>query len=208
MDSMMAEYTFFSSSCGRLNFLSWWRKYSLCLAFYTMESMWLSHFRSWEMVMPRNLNDSTTVTVLFMMGSGEKKGGFPWSSRSSLSWVRVLQLSHSLQEVAILPSSRTHYPDSIHFSLIIKPSAVPYDHRLHVLLTHHFACLFPHLPDCLFPHLSSLCLLSGVGTSHNISLKSAWNPALLAPWIFPVYVYRDFGFPFRGGLICVYFLLY
>ncbi len=96
------------------------------------------------------------------------------------------------------PSSRTHYLDSIHLSLIIKPSAEPYDHRLHVLLTHHFARLFTHLPDCLFPHLSSLCLLSGVGTSHNISLKSAWNPALLAPWIFPVYVYRAFGFPLRG----------
>ncbi len=106
------------------------------------------------------------------------------------------------------PSSRTHYLDSIHLSLIIKPSAEPYDHRLHVLLTHHFAHLFTHLPDCLFPHLSSLCLLSGVGTSHNISLKSAWNPALLAPWIFPVYVYRAFGFPLRGGLICIYFLLY
>ncbi len=126
----------------------------------------------------------------------------------SLSWVRVLQLSHSLQEVAILLSSWTHYLDSIHLSLIIKPSAEPYDHRLHVLLTHHFARLFTHLPDCLFPHLSSLCLLSGVGTSHNISLKSAWNPALLAPWIFPVYVCRAFGFPLRGGLICVYFLLY
>ncbi len=105
------------------------------------------------------------------------------------------------------PSSRTHYLDSIHLSLIIKPSAEPYDHR-HVLLTHHFARLFTHLPDCLFPHLSSLCLLSGVGTSYNISLKPAWNPALLAPWIFPVYAYRDFGFPLQGGLICVYFLLY
>ncbi len=49
---------------------------------------------------------------------------------------------------------------------------------------------------------------SGVGMSHNISLKSAWNPVLLAPWIFPAYVYRDFGFPLWGGLICVYFLLY
>ncbi len=132
----------------------------------------------------------------------------PFLRRGVLSWVRVLQLSHSLQEVAILLSSRTHYLDSIHLSLIIKPSAEPYDHRLHVLLTHHFAHLFTHLPDCLFPHLSSLCLLSGVGTSHNISLKSAWNPALLAPWIFPVYVCRAFGFPLRGGLICVYFLLY
>ncbi len=41
-------------------------KYSLCWAFFTMDSMWLSRFRSWEIV-PRNLNDSTAVTVLFVM---------------------------------------------------------------------------------------------------------------------------------------------
>ncbi len=46
---------------------SWRKKYKFCLAFFTMESMWMSHFRSWEMVVPRNLNDSTAVTVLFMM---------------------------------------------------------------------------------------------------------------------------------------------
>ncbi len=40
-DSMMAELNCFSSSCGRLNFLSWRRKYNLCWAFLTMESMWL-----------------------------------------------------------------------------------------------------------------------------------------------------------------------
>ncbi len=38
-DSIMAEYNFFSSSCGRLNFLSWRRKYSLFWAFFTMESI-------------------------------------------------------------------------------------------------------------------------------------------------------------------------
>ncbi len=43
---------------------------------FTMESMWVSHFRSWEMVVPRNLNDSTAVTVLFMMVSGGSAGGF------------------------------------------------------------------------------------------------------------------------------------
>ncbi len=47
----MVELNCISSSCGRLNFLSWRRKYSLCWFFFTMESMWLSHFRSWEMVM-------------------------------------------------------------------------------------------------------------------------------------------------------------
>ncbi len=42
------------------------------------DSMWLSHFRSWrrEIVVPRNLNDSTAVTVLFMMASGGEQGGF------------------------------------------------------------------------------------------------------------------------------------
>ncbi len=33
-DSMMAEYNCFSSSCGRLNFLSWRRKYNFCWAFF------------------------------------------------------------------------------------------------------------------------------------------------------------------------------
>ncbi len=75
-DSMMAEQNCISSSCGRLNFLSWRRKYNLCWAFFTMDSMWLSHFRSWEIVVPRNLNDSTAVTLLFMMVSGGRAGGF------------------------------------------------------------------------------------------------------------------------------------
>ncbi len=70
-DSMMAEKNCINSSCGGLNFFSWQRKYNLCWAFFIiMESMWLSHFRSWEMVVPRNLNDSIAVTVLFMMVSG------------------------------------------------------------------------------------------------------------------------------------------
>ncbi len=38
--------------------------------------MWLSHFRSWEMVVPRNLNDSTAFTELFMIVSGGRAGGF------------------------------------------------------------------------------------------------------------------------------------
>ncbi len=45
-------------------------------AFFTMESMWVSHFRSWEMVVPRNLNDSTAFTELFMIVSGGRAGGF------------------------------------------------------------------------------------------------------------------------------------
>ncbi len=36
----------------------------------------MSHFRSFEMVVPKNLNDSTAVTVLFMMVSGGSAGGF------------------------------------------------------------------------------------------------------------------------------------
>ncbi len=74
-DSMLAEKNCFSSSCGRLNFLSWRRKYSLCWAFFTMDSMWLSHFRSWEIVVPRNLNDFIAVTLLFMMVTGGRARG-------------------------------------------------------------------------------------------------------------------------------------
>ncbi len=74
-DSMLAEKNCFSSSCGRWNFLSWRRKYSLCWA-----SMWLSHFRSWEIVVPRNLNDFIAVTLLFMMVTGGRArgGGGGW----------------------------------------------------------------------------------------------------------------------------------
>ncbi len=57
-------------------FQFWRRKNNLCWAFFMMESMWVSHFRSWEMVVPRNLNDSTAVTVLFMMVSRGSAGGF------------------------------------------------------------------------------------------------------------------------------------
>ncbi len=86
-DSMMAVYKCISSSCGRLNFLRWRRKYNLCWAVFTMESMWVSHFRSCEMVLPRNMNVSTVITVLFMMVSGRSDGGFCWSPRSSpLFW--------------------------------------------------------------------------------------------------------------------------
>ncbi len=44
-DSTMAEQNWFSRSCGRLNFLIWRSKYNLCWAFFSMESMWVSHFR-------------------------------------------------------------------------------------------------------------------------------------------------------------------
>ncbi len=61
--------TVFSSSCGKLNFLSCQRKNNFCWAFFTMDSMWLSRFRSWEIVVPRNLNDSTAVTGRFSICS-------------------------------------------------------------------------------------------------------------------------------------------
>ncbi len=101
MESMMAEWNFFSSSCGRLNFLSRWRKYSLCWAFFTMESMWLSHFWSWEMVAPRNLNDSTVVTVLFMMVSGARAGRFLLKWRGIISIINAVWSISRLRTRAI-----------------------------------------------------------------------------------------------------------
>ncbi len=50
---------------------------------FTMESMWVSPFRSGEMVVPRNRNDSTAFTELFMIVRGGELGGFSWSPRSS-----------------------------------------------------------------------------------------------------------------------------
>ncbi len=62
----------------------WRRTYSLCWAFFTIDSMWLSHFRSWEIVVPSNLNDSTAVAVLFMMVSGGRAGGFSCLLKSTI----------------------------------------------------------------------------------------------------------------------------
>ncbi len=36
-DSMMADSNCFSSTCGRLNFLSWQRRYNLCWAFFFLQ---------------------------------------------------------------------------------------------------------------------------------------------------------------------------
>ncbi len=68
--------------------------------------MWLSHFRSWEMMDPRNLNDSIAVTVLFMMVSvgrtaGGGGGGTPEVHDHLHSFERV-----QLQVVKTAPYSR------------------------------------------------------------------------------------------------------
>ncbi len=55
--------------------VSWWMKDSLLLGFCFLQLMWVSQFRSWEMMDPRNLYVSTAVTVLSMMLSGESAGG-------------------------------------------------------------------------------------------------------------------------------------
>ncbi len=113
--SMMAEYNFFNSSCGRLNFISCRRKYSL---FYNGAFM-IVHFRSWEMVLPWNLNDSTAVTVLFMMVSGWRAGGFLLKSTivstvlSMLSsrLLRLHQTASSLTSCLLADSSSSWMAD-------------------------------------------------------------------------------------------------
>ena len=55
-------------------FLSWSRKYILCWAFLMTVLMLDSHFRSWEIVDPRNLEDSTADTVLLSMVRGSSDG--------------------------------------------------------------------------------------------------------------------------------------
>ncbi len=99
---------FFSSFCGRLNFLSWRRKYNLSWAIFTMESMWLSHFRSWEMVVPRNLNNSTAVTVLFMMVYGGEQGGFSYDHLHCFEHVQlqVVKTAPDSQLLNLLSVSR------------------------------------------------------------------------------------------------------
>ncbi len=53
------------------------------------ESMWLSHFRSWGVVVPRKLNVSTAATVLSMMMSGGSAGGFLLKSTIISTTLRV-----------------------------------------------------------------------------------------------------------------------
>ncbi len=70
--------------------------------------MWLSHFRSWEMVVSRNLNDSTAVTVLSVMVIGWSAGGFLLKSTSSpLIWVFAPSCYDcTRQQLNLLPVSR------------------------------------------------------------------------------------------------------
>ncbi len=60
-DSIMAEYNCFSSSCGRLNFLSWRRKYSLCWAFLFYNGVYV--------IVPR-----TSGPGRWMVSGGEQRG--------------------------------------------------------------------------------------------------------------------------------------
>ncbi len=69
--------------------------------------MWLSHFRSWEIVMPRNLNNSSAATVLFMMVSGGRAGGFLLKSTIISTVLSVLlRLLTLLQVVKTAPDSQ------------------------------------------------------------------------------------------------------
>ncbi len=73
IDSMMAEYNCFSSSCGRLNFLSWEVQ---------PLSMWVCHFRSWEIWMTPLQSQCCPWCWV-----GGVQGAFSWSQRSSpLFW--------------------------------------------------------------------------------------------------------------------------
>ncbi len=66
MDSMMAEQNCFSSSCGMLNFLSWRRRYRLYWAFFNGLNV-IVQLQILRNCGAKNLNDSTAVTVLFVM---------------------------------------------------------------------------------------------------------------------------------------------
>ncbi len=76
-----------------------------------MDSMWLSHFRSWENVVPRNLNDYSAVTVLFMMVSGGESRGFLLKSTIistvlSVLSSRLLRLHQTASSLTSLSVSR------------------------------------------------------------------------------------------------------
>ena len=84
-DWTSAEQNWISSSRGRLNFLSWFRKDILCWAVLTSVSMLDDHFRSWQIVDPRNLKVSTADTMQLSTIRGAVMEGSSWKSTVSCS---------------------------------------------------------------------------------------------------------------------------
>jgi len=81
------------------------------LGLLTIESMLVSHFRSWAMVLPRSLNHCTVVTELFMMVSGGRAGGVLLKSTVistvlSMLSSRLLRLHQTSQLLNLLSVSR------------------------------------------------------------------------------------------------------
>ncbi len=54
--------------------------------------MWLSHFRSWKMVVPRNLNGSTPVTVLLRLHQTASSLTSSLQADLSPSWMRPISV--------------------------------------------------------------------------------------------------------------------
>ncbi len=79
-------------------------KYSLCWAFLAMESMWVSHSRSWEMVVPMNLNDSTCYSAVHDGEWGECRGVLPEVHNHLPCFERV-----QLQVVVTAPDSQLFF---------------------------------------------------------------------------------------------------
>ncbi len=81
------------SRLSRLNFLSWWRKYTFCWAFFTMELMLVSQFRYWEMI-------SSCLTQHNAMDVASFEGACNWHAdcrnvhQSCCLWIECSFLYH------------------------------------------------------------------------------------------------------------------
>ncbi|MEQ2175082.1 hypothetical protein GOODEAATRI_014567 [Goodea atripinnis] len=143
-----------SSSCGRLNFLSCLRKYSLCWAFFQTVSMCEDHLRSSEMVVPKNLKWSTADTVLLRMVRGVYGGG-------------VLRKSTTISTVYILFSSvcSSLFNITLFMPVFIAhpPCLVLFMHAYNVLpfLLNLFYLLYCFcMPVCIWKPLDNQCHFS------------------------------------------------
>ncbi len=92
------------------NFLSWRRKYNLCWAFFTMDSMYRPHFRSWEMVVLRNLNDLHCSHSAVHDGEWGRAGGFLLKSTIISSFehveLQVVKIAQDSQLLNLMSVSR------------------------------------------------------------------------------------------------------
>ncbi len=119
-----------------------------------------------------------------------------------MSWVRARHFFLSPPEVTISCPPGLHFPNCIHLSFIITPSAVSHGHRLHVLLSLTIMprCFLIYL-ICLFTHLSSLCCCPGLV---RFTLFPRCLPGTLSCLLPGFSLFMFLVFPIGGFDLCLF----